>query len=582
MGRIASQFPVGSFKENVVTSTEVSNQEFVESGDDVGPFILGKRGQRGKVIQNDFQLPGGMYTTDRTDGDIHGNYVSFTIEYQQIDDNDVPVGSVVSRGVTVSLCDPTFANGNAGVIATESRLGTTYTRSAARQNSPHRFTITHTMTVSARWSVRVVRSTAGLNAYGNNKFIWSGSKIILDNTTNKVYGDVTLMACRVKASRGIGEDAAIRISALVQRNIKALGSGNNVATNSAADAFVDIYTNKVYGAGRPLTEMDMTKIAQLKTLWGTYQFNHIFDKRISIWAALSRAVAPMVAEPVPLGISMSIAQDGVKPVRSMMFNDANIVRNSMRLSYQWEVIDAPDGVEIEYRDPLRYKPAYAKYPATAVLPERIQLEGCTSKTHADQYAILYWQRRKRQRIAVEFETELEGLLLTMGDRIGVSTVMTNWGTSGLILGIAGNVISLDKPVVWTGAAKYVVLRREDGSCTDPIVVTRAGADHKATLATLPFTPAVNLPQEFTSYTFGELATMTRDFTVFSVRPASNYKVRVEGYIYRPEIFNGTLTYLGGTTTPLDAAAAIQHTGSIDVTEYTVNEPVEPPSMARLP
>jgi hypothetical protein len=414
-------------------------------------------------------------------------------------------------------------------------------------SSPHRITLTETMPTSGRWSVKLNRTTAGMDARGNNKFIWSGARLFIDHTTAEVYGDVTLMACRVKASRGIGDDASIRISATIQRNIKTLGAGNNGPTRNPADAFVDIYTDTVYGGRRPLTELDMTRIKELRTLWSGYEFNYVFTARTSIWLALSRAVNGMVAEPVPLGSRLTIAQDAVKPIRTMMFNDANIVRNSFRLSYQWDTIDATDGVEIEYRDSTRYKPSYVRYPSNSLRPDRIVLDGCTSGTHATQYARVYWQRRNLQRMMVEFDTELEGLLLTLGDRIGVAHSTPSWGKSGQVLDITGNTLHLDAVQNWTGPGPFfVILRRNDGSATDPITVVPSDFPFKATMLTPPpITLQIATDLEYTSYTFGTSGKMLRDFVVNSVKPSGETRVRIEAFVYKTGIYTGGMPFLGG-------------------------------------
>lgn len=560
MGVVGATFKP-SLHENVFTSPEVSNQEFTSDSDDSGPFILCKRGQRGRTIQNDVVFQQGLYKQN-SDGDTVGMNCELEFIFQEFDDFDNPIGAVSTKYYRVS----TKGDGSHPFISGN------YPDNSPYQNAATRITFTDVMPHAGRWGCRLNRLSAENGVKKNNTFMWTGCKLFLDYTDQEVYGDVTLLACRIKASRGLGNDAAVRVVVQASKRIKDIVTGMPESmTNSPADAFYDIYINDIYGAGRPETELDMVKLKQLKKLWGnTYQFNHVFDKRITVWQALTTATTPVIAEPVPIGATMSVAQDGVKALRSMLFNDTNIVRDTLKLSYNFNTQDAPDGVEIEYLDPIRYKPAFVRVPAASHRPERFKIDGITKDNHAEEYAIVLWQRKFQQRMNVEFETELEGLIVTLGERIGISTHVPRWGQSGFILDMQGNVLSLDLDLDWSGGPHFIMLRRPDGSCTDPLPVTQGSRANKVVLgAALSFTPQFNGILEFTSYTFGELQRMVKDFIVTSIKPGSNNnRVRIEGMVYRPTIFDGGMPYLGGTLT---TTVHTHKSGAIPLRHYQDSE-----------
>ena len=75
---------------------------------------------------------------------------------------------------------------------------------------------------------------------------------------------------------------------------------------------------------------------------------------------------------------MSVVQDGVKPTRSMLFTDANIVAGSLNVSYSFDDEGVADGVEIEYLDPADFRQSYARYPTDCQRPDQFTLPGVTS------------------------------------------------------------------------------------------------------------------------------------------------------------------------------------------------------------
>ena len=531
----------GGFYENVITSPEVSNQEFVTTGDSAGAFATCKTGQRGSRFQIDIVFPGGQ-TNPNADGDVGGRATVFDVTYYEINDSDIQVGGQTTTRVTAATTNATVVTGpNITPITTTS----TSAQNRTSISSPIRRSYMFSPGRSARWAVKITRVSNAPNAKnGADRFIWSGLKLFADYPTGAAYGDVTLLAVRVKASQGLGNDASVRIRARANRRLQPPGGGTEVATSSGAYAFADVYTNQTYGAKRPSSELDLTALASLHTKWTGYQFNYVFADRTTVWEALRTITTPFAAEPVPVGPVMSVVQDGVKAVRSALFTNANIVSNSLTVGYSWDEEGATDGVEIEYIDPVDFRPSYALYPSTALRPEQFMLPGVTSATHAAQYALLTWQRRQGQRKRVTFDTELEGMLLQLGDRIGVAHNVPKWGDSGLIVAVSGLTLSADHNLDWSGGTKSIVLRRPDGSVTDPISVTRGVHDYEIVLPSSPPTTInVDNDYEYTSFAFGSSSTLVRDFIVTSTQPTGENTVTVEAVNYAPTIFTGCMSYM---------------------------------------
>lgn len=525
MGTIATAMGTG-FHENVVTSTEVSNQELQFAGSTAGYFATCKPGQKGLKFQIDLTCPNGLYFVDANNDDVDPWDVDLNVYWVELDDNDNQIGTVYTTPILVS----SFAPGTTNNVVLSSPMRRTFEITAAK---------------SARWAVRLERVTGAVKPQkGNSQIIWTGLKLLADYQAGQVYGDVTLLACRIKASRGLGTDAAVRVRVKASRRLQPPAGGTEALSNSAADAFADAYANTVYGANRPRSELDTTTLNSLRTKWAGYDFNYIFRDRSTVWEALRTITTPFAAEPLPLGAMMSVAQDGVKNVRSMLFTDANIVAGTMNVAYSFDEEGAADGVEIEYLDPRDFRQSYTVYPFASARPDRFALPGVTNATHAAQYARLTWQRSQGQRKRVTFDTELEGLILQLGDRIGIAHNVPKWGDSGLIIAVNGTTLTVDHDLDWSGGAKQILLRATDGSVSSPITVLRGGFDNIVVLpAAPPFNINVDNDYDYTLFAFGSSTTLVRDFIVTSTRPTGENIVTVEAVNYAPSIFTGTMSFM---------------------------------------
>jgi hypothetical protein len=525
MGTIAAAMGAG-FYENVVTSVEVANQELAKANDQHGFVATCKPGQKGRVFQVDFVCPNGLYFVTTDPGDVRSYSVNITVSWVELDDDDNQIGSTFTQVVTLSTSAP---GTNDNIVLT----------------SPVRRTFTITASKSARWAVRVLRTTNPTRPQkGQSQIVWTGLKLMLDYPTTPVYGNVTLIACRIKASNGVGTDAAVRVRVKASRRLPPPTGGTEALSTSGADAFADVYVNAVYGAARPRSELDTATLTSLRASWSGYQFDHVFRERITVWDALRTITTPFGAEPLPVGAVMSVAQDKVKSVRSMLFTDANIIAGSMNVAYSFDEEGAADGVEIEYLDPKDFRQSYATWPTTALIPDKFMVPGITNATHAAEYARLTWQRSQSQRKRITFDTELEGLILQLGDRIGVSHNVPKWGEGGLVIGQSGNTLTVDRNLNWSGGTKQILLRKPDGSVTDPITVTRGGFDNKVVLpGAAPTTINYDNDNEYTSFAFGSSTTLVRDFIVISTKPTGENTVTVEAVNYAPDIFTGAMSFM---------------------------------------
>jgi hypothetical protein len=132
----------------------------------------------------------------------------------------------------------------------------------------------------------------------------------------------------------------------------------------------------------------------------------------------------------------------------------------------------------------------------------------------------------------------------VADRIGIAHNVPKWGDGGLVISAAGNTLTVDHDLDWSGGTKQILLRKPDGSVTDPITVSRGTRDNKVVLpGAAPTTINYDNDSEYTSFAFGSSTTLVRDFVVVATRPTGENTVTIEAVNYAPDIFTGAMGFL---------------------------------------
>ena len=362
----------------------------------VGPFETCKPGQHGTRIELDFVFSGGLFTME-DNGNLHSRTISVTIEYVSVDDDGNAVGAVLTRVEAFT----------------------------AGTNTPQRYSRPFDVP-SARYRLRLKRNTDNDGkANTSDRVNWTGSKFFLDfpSAGAPVYGNVTLVVVKLKATNGVASDAASTIRFRVVRMLAQLGVGDLAPTANPADAFVDILCAN-YGGNRPINddELDLPLLAELRAKWAYHNgFNAVFDQPSTVWEALTLSVQTVVAAPLPIGSRMSLIEDVPQPVRVQLFTDANTAAGSLQITHQWDRAGTPEGVRVEFRDPRTFSADAVLEPPIAPDYQTVSLFGCTSRDVAQQHADLTLDRRRLQRVNATFVTELEGLSCRPGQRIGIQS-----------------------------------------------------------------------------------------------------------------------------------------------------------------
>ena len=528
----------GTFRENQISSPEVGDQELVDDFDQHGWFGFGKGEIEAEAIEIDVQLPAGIRSVTGGGADELAE-VRLEIYLRRVDANGLPIG-----GTT--------------------RLNT----EVIRNNTPEvvRMTFRYDNLTGTGWQflARRIAPTLSMTDPADNPLTLAAARLQVAPTAGTVYGDVTLMAVRIKAINGIGGNAQSRVRVDCTRRVENYISnpGALIATASPADAFADIYANPIYGAGRPVSELDTGKLAALKSWWFTYEFNAVFQGRSSIFEALAASVQGCAAEPLPIGSLMSVNHQGTKNVRSMLFSPNNISAGTFSIDYQFDPAGSADGIECQYVNAKTFAPAFTRFPVDSVQPEKINLFGCTDATHADQFAKMVWLQKLNQRKIVSFDTELEGLIPLLGERIAVAHQMPDWSQSGEITewraAYDGYALKPDALLDWSaGAGNHtIILRNSNGKPSDPIPCWWASEPDIVGQIWVPSLPGFEIitggDQERTFFALASTVSEVKDFILTSINPRGGLTVGIEGVVYSEAPFQDTLDFLD-TELPYDPA-----------------------------
>lgn len=470
----------------------------------------------------DVTLPNGLaWVTD--DGGYKNEEVQYYVDIQAVDDAGAPVGGVDRKVINIQAA-----------TSTARRLTYKYPVNPGR----YRVRIARTNTRDQRASKEISQSTlAAIRAR------------IYHPPGTPAYENCTMLVMQFTASAGLNAASNRRVTVDCTRLLPALGNPAYGMRSDypTCDAFIDAYTNADYGGARPLAEMDIGKIATLGNQWATTNgFNGIFDGETTLIEALQAILAPVKALPLPTGKVMSVVQDCPR-VRNYAFGDDTIVKDTLSIAYLFDGENQNDCICVLYRDPRTFVETRAFYPSEGVLPEVIDLFGCTSRDHALAWAKLTWQIRMYNRKRCTLQLEGEGYLLDPLDRFGVTLHATAHGQSGRVIqyDAAANEVLADCEV--PADTVMVQFMNADGTVLPAIAAGRVGPQTFNLGAAPPVSVHGALPEaDATAFVLLRDASQFYEFGVTDLRTGGDLKVEVTGSQYSDAAYAGT--FVEGWTT----------------------------------
>lgn len=403
------------FPASVTTSAEVSGQDLPTSTA-IGPFTANAAGTDAVALGIDLIYPRGLYYASG-DGSLAEVSVVVDIEAREIDDSGTPVGSWATLG-----------------SETVTAATTTPQRRSFRYN------------VSAgRYEVRVTRTDTEQTAieYGHD-VIWGGLRAYLEDTAD--YGDVTLLAMRMRASSQLSAQASRKVNVIATRKLPVWnGSTWSANTPTRSIAWALAYAAKQVGLADD--EIDLATLLTYDSTWAARSdtFDARFDNFMTFWEAAQKISAAGRARPFLQAGILRVVRDEAQTVEVQLYSMRNIVRGSFSVDYLMPSPETADCVDVSYFDAAVWAPrkVRAALPGSSeTKPGRIDLFGVTSREQAYREGMYHAASNRYRRRLIHFRTEMEGFIPSLGDLIAVQHDMPAWGQHAEIVAYTATASNL--------------------------------------------------------------------------------------------------------------------------------------------
>lgn len=459
---------------NVVTAPEVAGQD-LKTGRYVGGFAACGPRQLAGAIEVDFVCEGLGDAT--AGGAIASKTVTLRVQVRTIDDWGV------ASTTWTTLGEPTITAASSEAV---------------------RRTFAYTLTPARRVEVRAVRLDArDANPLVLNDPKWAGLRAVVRSsasigTVQTLEPTATHVEVKIRATDQLSGLSQRRLAVISRRKVRTWSPGSGWSavtfTRNPAWHLADKWTNALYGDGLPDDRIDLTTLHALSLVWAERQ-DHcdiVFDTATDSDSADQVLARTGRARCFWRQGVRTLVRDQAEPLPVAGFSSRDMVPGSTRIDFELDVANLPDGIVVEYWDLRAWDWRSVTCPAPGVAsvtrPEYMRLAGVTGAKHAEREGLYEAARRALGRIRATFVTELQGLLPTFGSTVIVAPALSGWGAAGDVVDWdeATLTATLSEPPAWAvSGTHYITLWRDDGTVTEPIVVTQGATDFEVVLATAP-------------------------------------------------------------------------------------------------
>lgn len=512
----------------VVNAPEVAGQDML-TGLVVGPFAANGPGLKAIKIGIDIAWPKGLYFANDT-GNLDPKYCQWMFEARSITNTGASAGSWILLGVE------------------ELELA---------QNSVVRRSYEYTVP-AGRYEVRGQRlDTRDDNARAGHDMSWVGLRTYIDTAT-PLDSNANFMAIRMRANAQLSGLSQRRISVIVRRWLPtwnpSTGWSAPVETRSIAWALADVLKNPVYGASVSDSRIDLQTLYELDLEWTARgdTFNGVFDKRITVWSALTTIARCGRARPVMRGSVFTFVRDNQQSLPVALFNTRNIRRGSFQINYDVVTEDSPDSIELEFFNQDTWSSDYVTMPMPGVVgepisPAKISVQGITDLNQAQRECAYMVADVGYRRSRITFDTEMEGFLPALGDLIAVAHDVVGWGSGGEVIAYSPGEVQCSERLNWSVGANYAIFVDEQGDIHGPYLVTQGSLPNSMQFTdTLPdgliYT---GTERERTRYAMGAANSYGKFCKVLALIPSSDDTVQIKAVVEDNRVHSADLPYSGG-------------------------------------
>lgn len=442
-------------------------------------------------LTGNFTFPQGLYWTSKS-GRKDPEDVTIIIEYQQIDDNGDPIGSIYTSSTEI----------------------------IERIYKPFGRTIVINLPFVGWFRFRISRLNANSSGAVDDCRVKSvyASKV----SDISIYDDVTVIQSEAIANDGLYAIKERKLNCLVTRKLPLNGTGALTATKSAAQALIYLALDQKNGR-RSINEVDIAQILAEEQAVIDYfgnskaaEFSYtIDDNNLSFEEIAGMVASSMFCEAYRYGNKLRIRFEQPQQNSILLFNAANKAPNTEKRTKNFGIENKYDGIEIEYTSPdddtrITYVASDDENPINTM---QIKTSGIRSHEQAKTRAWREWNKLKFRNINCEFEALEESELLARNDRILVADNTVVKTKDGIIDSVDGLTLGLSHPIE-SSVPYFIYLQLADGRVD---IVPCSYVDDYTVLLSRP--PLIALVPEFTTYQLIESTeTPSNAFMVTEIRP----------------------------------------------------------------
>ncbi|MBL0701763.1 MAG: hypothetical protein JJV90_01440, partial [Spiroplasma sp.] len=433
-----------------------------------------------KHIELDIVFRNGLYTSDDY-GNLSNRRVNFTIIVKDV------TGNEISRDYYVE--DKTVTAVRKTIIVSVSGSGL----------------------IPGTYSIRIIRKTQELeDSKIQDKLVLERIKtpILLEKDNN--WDDMSLMWVKIKATNAVSGSAQFQINA----NITRTDVGNTIK-----DVITDLYTNKIYGAGLNINTLVINDTPE--------EFNGSFETKIPVLDAIKSVGEAGRYVVTPKNGSVIVRKDEAKSIPSALFNETNIIPNSLEVTYQFGLMDDDeDSIEVTYRDRYTFKEKSIRYPKAGVNPSKKVLFGIIDEEVAKRQ-VQYLYKSLNKRILYKFDTGIQGVIPEYLDKVLIASESIDSGYPAIVQYVK------DKEVTFLDTPKLTQISFIDKlfNTHGPYDITEWN-DNTASIPNLP-----SFVENNTRCHLYNLITQMNEASITKISPKSQTEVTIEAIIYDDSVYD---------------------------------------------
>lgn len=510
---IAGVPTANTFTVTTATGTGSGNVTIASVLGGVNGFTSAAAGTVTNKIGIDLIFPSGLYVEDGAD--LDPGTVSLRFEVTPIGPDGTPTGAAVL------LANETITDGT---------------------TAPLRKSFLYSLGSPGRYAVRAYR-TDGQTGQGS-EVLFAALRAYLPETTT--YGDVTMIAMRMRASNNLSLQASRRIGVIATRKLPVWNGTSWSAptrTRSIAWAIADAARNTVHGAGLPDARLDLPALLALDAVWADRgdEFNGRFDQTGTWWEQVTKICTAGRARPFMQGGKLRIVRDGAETVPVALFSMRNILRGSFSEEYVMPTSESAKAISVAYLDETLWKPqrVLAALPgADTTRPLKVEKFGVTRREQALREGMYDAAANRYRRHIVRFSTEMEGFIPSIGDLIAIQHDTPGYGVQAesLAWDAVTRTLRVSEPMVVGSGTWYVGLRRLNGSVSGPWRVIQGASEYHLILVDTPdYTPVITGDVERTHVVFGQGDGWAAKAKVIRTVPRGLTEVQIEAAIDDPSV-----------------------------------------------